>query len=195
VQQLLGNPAEASLSAQRAFAADAYLADASAIVMRLFNTSLDLKRYAEAADWCGRGRRTFPKEWVFLTCQVSLMAWAPQVTPDVGKAWGIMAELDTAASPDVRSWARPEMNMIVAAVLARAGLHDSAERVIARAKTAGEADPEILYYEVQARVRLNQTEEAARLLQEVIRRTPNLLPSLRSNPLFTSLWNDPRLKS
>jgi TolB-like protein len=194
VLQYRGKLAEANVAAKRAYETDAYLRDATAIVLRLFDTSLNLKRYGEAADWCERGRRTFPKAWVFRMCQLSLMAWSPSVEPNVEKAWHILGELDAVASPDVLSWAKPQMTMIVAAVIGRATLRDSAERVITRAKSAGGTDPDIPYYEALARMRLGQSDEAARLLQGIIRQTPDDIPLLRSEAPFSSLWDHPRLR-
>jgi hypothetical protein len=85
------------------------------------------------------------------------------------------------------------MTMMVAAVLARAGLGDSAERVIARTKRAAPPDPQLPYYEALARVRLKQPVIAAGLVEELVRRSPNLLRFLRSRTAFESLWDDPRL--
>jgi tetratricopeptide (TPR) repeat protein len=195
VQQLLGKLPEANLAAQRAYEADAYLRDASAIVFRLYHTALDLKRYAEAAEWCDRGRRTYPREWLFLICQLNLMAWSPRVTPDVGKAWNVRKQLDTVASPDVLAWLRPQMTMMVAGVLARASLPDSAERVIAQANAAAPLDTQMLYYEVLVRVLLGQSAQAAGLLHELIQRNPNFVRTFRRDPAFTLLWNDPRLRA
>ncbi|MEO7137772.1 MAG: serine/threonine-protein kinase, partial [Gemmatimonadales bacterium] len=194
VQQLLGKLSEANLAARRAYEADAYLSDASAIVFRLFHTSLDLKRFPEAARWCDEGRRIYPGEWLFLICQLSLMAWSPPVAPNVGKAWSIRAQLDTVATPDIRAWLRPQMTMMVAGVLARASLVDSAERVIDRANTAAPADTQMLYYEAQVRVLLGQLDKAAGLLHDLIQRNPNFVGTFRSDPTFRSLWKDPRLK-
>jgi hypothetical protein len=127
-------------------------------------------------------------------CQLSLMAWSPSVEPNVEKAWQILAELDTVASHDVLSWVKPQMTMMVAAVIGRATLRDSAERVITRATAAGRTDPDMPYYEALARVRLSQSDQAAQLLQGIIRQTPNFLPLLRSEAAFGSLWNHPRLR-
>jgi TolB-like protein len=195
VHQLLGKLSEANFAARRAYEADAFLRDASAIVFRLFHTSLDLKRYSEAAHWCDRGRRSYPNEWLFLICQLSLMAWSPPVKPDVRRAWSIMEELDAVASSDILTWLKPQMTMMVAAVIARASLADSAERVIARANTAAPADTQMLYYETLARVLLGQPDKAAGLLHQLIQRNPNFVRTFRSDPALSSLWNDPRLRA
>ncbi len=54
--------------------------------------------------------------------------------------------------------------MLAAAVLARRGLRDSAEAVLARV-VGRSADPEVIYYEAIARTALGQQERAAELLR------------------------------
>jgi hypothetical protein len=194
VLQFSGKVAESKLAAQRAYEADAYLRDASAIVLRLFDTSLELKRYSEAAGWCERGRESFPSEWTFRMCRLSLMAWSPEVEADVPAAWQVLAEIDTVAAPGDRVWLRPQMTMMVAAVVAAAGLRDSAERVIDRARAEAPADPALTYYEALARVRLGQRAEAAERLATLLRRSPIFEAFLRSHSAFEPLWSDPRLR-
>jgi eukaryotic-like serine/threonine-protein kinase len=193
VLEFSGKVAEANLAAERAYEADAFLRDANVIMFRVFNTSLDMKRYGDAERWCERGRRTFPQDWTFLMCQLSLLGWSPVIEPDVNRAWGVLRQLDTVAPADALVWIKPEMTMMVAAVLARAGLGDSAERVIARTKMTAPPDPQLPYYEALARVRLKQPVIAAGLVEELVRRSPNLTRFLRSRTAFESLWADPRL--
>ena len=195
VLQFAGRLAEANVAAQRAYEENAYLADADAIVLRLFNTSLELKRYSEAEQWCDRGRATFPDNWRFCMCQLSLLAWSPAVQPEISKAWRTFARLDSLASPDERPWLLPQMRMIVASVLAAAGRRDSAERVIAAVNGAASDDPDLLYYEALARVRLGQPAAAARLIEAMLRRIPNYRPFLRSHPEFERLWDHPGLRA
>jgi tetratricopeptide (TPR) repeat protein len=195
VLQFSGNVAESNLAAQRAYEVDAYLSDASTIVLRLFDTSLELGRYAEAGEWCDRGRQAFPAEWTFRMCRLTLMAWSPEEEADVPVAWQVLAEIDTVAAPGDRSWLHPQMTMMVAAVVAAAGLPDSAERVTDRARAEAPADPELPYYEALARVRLGQRAEAAEQLAMLLRRSPNFEAFLRSHSAFKSLWSDPRLRT
>jgi eukaryotic-like serine/threonine-protein kinase len=192
VLEFAGKVAEANLAAEQSYEADAYLQDADAIMFRVFNTSLDLKRFADAQSWCERGRRTFPKDWTFLLCQLSLLGWSKLSVPDVDAAWRVVRQLDSVASPEAAEWMRPEMTMMVAAVIARAGLPDSAERVIGRSKADAPPDPQLPYYEALARIRLNQPQVAADLLKDLLARTPNFLRFFRSRSAFTPLWNDPR---
>ena len=195
VLQFSGKLAEANLAARSAFEADAYLADAAAIVTRLFETSLELRRFDEAEQWCDRGRLSFPRNWRFRMCQLSLQAWSPTARPDLSRAWRLLEQLDSLATADERPWLRPQMTMIVATVAAAAGLKDSAERIIAAANAAAPDNPDMPYYEALARVRLAQPAAAARLLGVLLRRTPNFLPILRSQSEFDGLWSDPGLRA
>jgi TolB-like protein len=195
VLQFSGKLAEANLVARSAFEADAYLADAAAIVTRLFETSLELRRFDEAEQWCDRGRLSFPRNWRFRMCQLSLQAWSPTARPDLSRAWRLLEQLDSLATADERPWLRPQMTMIVATVAAATGLKDSAERIIAAANAAAPDNPDMPYYEALARVRLAQPAAAARLLGVLLRRTPNFLPILRSQSEFDGLWSDPGLRA
>jgi tetratricopeptide (TPR) repeat protein len=195
VLQFAGKLAEANVAARRAYEANTYLADADAIVLILFDTSLELRRFDEAEQWCDRGQATFPNNWRFCMCQLSLLAWSPAVRPEVPKAWRTFARLDSLASPDERPWLLPQMRMIVASVLAAAGRRDSAERVIASVNRDASGDLDLLYYEALARVRLGQPAAAARLIEAMLRRVPNYRPFLRSHPEFEGLWDDPGLRT
>jgi len=195
VLQFAGKVDESNGAAKLAYEADAFLTNADAIVLRLFDTSLALGRFAEASDWCDRGNRIYPGNWRFRMCRLRLLAWSPAVRPDVRAAWRLLDQLDSLADPDERPWLDPQMRLVVAAVIAAAGLRDSAERVIAAAKAAGSGDPDLLYYEALARARLGQVETMARLVKELLRRIPNLLPYLQSHPEFREAWHDASLGS
>jgi tetratricopeptide (TPR) repeat protein len=190
VLQFAGKLDASNVAARRAYDADAFLADADAIVLRLFETAFELGRFAEAGQWCERGARTYPANWHFRLCRLRLLAWSPQVRPDVPTAWRLLRELDSLADPDERPWLRPQMRLVVAAVIAAAGLRDSAERVIAAVEPAGSGDPDLLYYEALARARLGQARTVAGLLEELLRRIPNYRPILRGQWEFRDAWRD-----
>jgi len=196
VLQFSGKLAEANLAARSAFEADAFLSDAADIVMRLFETSLELRRYDDAQRWCDQGGGTFPRDWRFRMCQLSLQAWSPSVQRDLSRSWQLLGAIDSLATPDERPWLHPQMMLLVAAAAAAAGLPDSAEHVIAAANAAATADnSDMAYYEALARVRLGQPAAAARLLERLLRQTPNLQPILQSHPEFERLWSEPALRS
>jgi eukaryotic-like serine/threonine-protein kinase len=179
VLQLQGKVEPAFEAAQHAYAADAYLANAKDIVFRLFYASFHLERYGDAQNWCATGRRRFPADWLFLQCQLSLLASAPTVQPSVSTAWHVMDEVAGTEPSKTRAWAEPRLRMMVAGVLARAGLPDSAEHVIRAARAAAPDDAELLYLEALARVRLNQPDSAVQLLTSLLRGAPDFRPYLR----------------
>jgi tetratricopeptide (TPR) repeat protein len=191
VLQLQGNMEQALSAAQRAYAVDAFLTNASEIVYRLFYTSFQLEHHTDALNWCDTGRRRFPTEWLFLQCQLTLLASSSTVRPSVPTAWRVVQDLASIRPAESRGWVEPRLRMMVAGVLARAGLADSAEHVIRAARAAGGDDPELLYQEALARVRLRQPDSAVQLLAEFLRGAPDFRPYLRRDVQLRALAAHP----
>jgi len=145
VLQLQGKVDQAYFAAQRAYETDAYLLNAPEIVYRLFHTSFQLGRDTEAARWCDIGRRRFPLRWLFLDCHLAILASADRVEPRVEETWRTVDGVRAIVPAQQRAWVEPRLRMRAAAVLARAGLADSAERVIRAARASAPDDPEMLY--------------------------------------------------
>jgi serine/threonine-protein kinase len=130
------------LAARRAYESDAYLENAPKILERLFNGYYDLDQAVDAAHWCNEGFLRFPDNGIFTMCQLYVMTMRGQ-NPDPVKAWQLAGSEAIAKDPGGGS---PELQkldarLMVAAVLARAGLKDSA-RAVAKGGTAGtDIDP------------------------------------------------------
>lgn len=152
-----GELREAKLAAERAIEADAYLREADEILWRLFAMSYDLNQPAEAEQWCGEGRQRFPEDAYFVQCQIWLMT-LPGVPADPSRAWALMEEHERLVPPDVlrKKWNQTA----VAAVLARAGLRDSAIAVAVRARADERVDPARALMNVEAFVRTLAGREA-----------------------------------
>ncbi len=191
VLQLQGNMEPALDAAERAYAADAYLSNAPEIVFRLFYASFQLERYADALNWCATGRRRFPSDWLFLQCQLTLQASSPDMRPSVPAAWRVVGDIPSIEPLQTRSWAGPRLRMMVAGVIARAGLRDSAEHVIQAARSAAPDDAELLYLEALARVRLSQPDSAVQLLTDLLRGAPDFRPYLRRDVQLRALGSYP----
>jgi TolB-like protein len=189
--QATGQFAEANLLARRAYEADAFLFDSPQILFRLYHTSLDLGREAEAVRWCDEGRRRFLGDWRFTFCELRILAQAGSSQPDVAKAWSLAAALDRLGPPAYP----PRWHIIVAGVLGRAGLPDSADAVIRRARTVAPEDPELDFYEAEARMALGDPEAVLRLLERYLKTNPRFRGYLRVYPLFRPLWGDPRFQT
>lgn len=184
--QLEGNMEESLVAAQHAYDADAFLTNAREIVYRLFYSSFQLGHYANASTWCETGRRRFPTDWLFLQCQLMQLGWSPEVRPKPAEAWRVVGELG-AVDPQTKDWAAPRLQMMAAAVLARAGLADSAEQVVTAARAKASEDPELLYLEALVRVRLDQPDSAVQLLTTLLHTSPDFRAYLRNDIQLRSL--------
>jgi TolB-like protein len=189
--QATGQLAEANLLARRAYEADAFLAESPQILFRLYHTSMDLGREEEAIRWCDTGRHRFAGDWRFTYCELSILARSAAVEPSVPKAWDLVAKLDRFRSPNYL----PRWQIMVAAVLGRAGLADSAEAVIRRARAAAPDDSELDFYEAETRMLLGDREAALRLLERDLESNPRFRAYMRAYPLFRPLWTDPRFQA
>jgi TolB-like protein len=189
--QLQGNTEQALEAAKEAYAADAFLINANEIVARLFYASFQLERYPDAVRWCDTGRRRFPTAWLFVHCELTLLAWAPEVRPSVPLAWRLVEDVQHIEPAQERTWAEPRSRMMAAWVIARAGLPDSAEHVIRAARGPAPDDPELLYLEAVARVRLSQPDSAVQLLAKVLQGAPDFRPILRRDVQLRALASHP----
>jgi TolB-like protein len=183
----------AKLAAQKAYEADAYLADASYILFNLCHISIELKEFEDATRWCEEGQRRFPDHGFFIEPQLVLLASAIGPEPDVDKTWGLYDRMMATYAPQRREGLRPIYLMYVAAVLARAGQQDSARAIIEEAHTKNtSADPNIHYYEANARLRLGEPDEALHLLEAFVSEDPNTKEYLAKDWWWEELWDDPR---
>lgn len=189
----------AVLAARRAYEEDAYLEDAEGVLWRLFLGNYDLAQFPQAERWCDEGRRQFPTSINFGLCRLYLLT-TPAADPDVALAWREFARLDSilpASQPDPR---RNLAQMFVGAVIGRAGLPDSADHVLRRARlgSASDLDPglELFGTEAFARTRFGDYDTAIDLLKRYVAVNHGFGPGrhrhwwwdeLREHPRFTEL--------
>ncbi len=188
--QTEGRFAEAKQMAQRAYSADAFLAETEEIVFRLYYTSLDLGEYEEAKQWCDEGHRRFSHNWLFAFCELTILQWPEISTPDVDRAWELVSELKNLTDNESRTAWLPRWHMMVAGVLARAKLADSARAVISRSRLEGEGDPEVTFHEATARLLLGERDGALQLLAAYLEAHPHLRRYVAANPVFGPLHED-----
>jgi TolB-like protein len=164
-----GEITRATLAAQLAYEADAYLEHADAILWRLFTTTFDTERFAQARGWCEEGRRRFSGHYRFSQCKL-LELTIPTVTPDVDAAWRFRQETVDAAPEPQKPLEEHKTLMWVGEVLARAGLPDSARSVLVEARAGADVDPdqELVYLEARARTVLGDYDEAIDLLRQLL---------------------------
>jgi TolB-like protein len=182
-----GRPTEALAAAERAYEVDAYLRLDRETLWRLFAMSFDIPLAEEARRYCEEGRRLFPEEPDFHRCGIWLMT-IPQTEPDPARAWSLLREVDRLAPP--QEVGRDKITqMAVGAVLARAGLRDSALAVAARARSDEAEDParEMMYFEAFVRTQMGQEDEAMDLLEAYLAASPGQRPEVASTWWFDAL--------
>jgi eukaryotic-like serine/threonine-protein kinase len=136
-----GQLTDVNMAATRAYEADAFLENAATILSRLFSSDFDLRNFTKASDWCDKIHARFPQASEGFGCQLQLDASPAREPPDVPLAWRLVDSV-TQYSPAARQQKmRLQSDMLVGIVLARAGLKDSARRVIERSKADAEIDP------------------------------------------------------
>ncbi len=191
-----GSSAEAGIAARRALREDAYLADARDVFVQLFYSELTLGRFGQAAEWCRRGRLSFPVDWRFLDCELTLLRHDVTSKPDPDRAWALVKELEGVDPADKASaTGRPYFpiyrRVVAAAISARAGRRELARAELARARRATEGDSalrlDLAYDEAYLRLVLGERERAVLLLRGLVDSRPALVPLLARDPLFLGL--------
>ena len=159
-----GDFAEASLAAQRAMEADPFLINAEKwIIFTLGQVWLDLGDMDRAEAWYDAGRSRYPAEAAFPAAALVILSGWEGAEADVQMGWDLSAALP--------GWLNAEL--LVAGVLARAGLADSARAVVERVRPQVAEDPWARYYEANTQIQLGDAERAVALLGEFLELMPD----------------------
>ena len=161
-------------AALRAYESDAYLRSSRTILLRLFLASYNLELFPEAAKWLKEIERRFPNDRYVVEGRL-LMYRTKYEPPDVDSAWAYLDEYVTRTPERERELGRRKGQILVAGVLANAGLADSARRVLLRARVASpQLDPQrdLPPNEASVRVMLGDYDEAVRLIKDYLTVNP-----------------------
>jgi len=188
------NVAESNNAARRAYEEDAYLRVAASVVYRLWATSYDMEQFTDAIHWCEVGQQRFPKDYRFARCQLYLML-TTAVKGDPKDAWRLVGEISRLTPKLQVEMNRREAEMIAAVVIGRAGLPDSADHVLKRARAGKDVDPngELIGVETVARAQLGENDQALSLLERYLTNHPDHRDFTKANPWWwRELRKDPR---
>jgi DNA-binding SARP family transcriptional activator/TolB-like protein len=195
--RLGGDLAEAELAARRGREEDAYLEVPDEGADRMYRVAFALGDYPRARHWCGEGRRQFPGDYRFHECALVLLARDPAARPLPDSAWRLLAAADrvdppAAAVAAARPYSPVFRRMMVAAVLARAGLGDSARSVSARARRQVGGDAELrlsfLWDDAYLAAVLGERVRSAALLDSFVAGRPTLREYVAREPAFRGVW-------
>jgi eukaryotic-like serine/threonine-protein kinase len=191
------DPVEAALAARRAYEEDAYLSAAPDIVWRLYSAAYDNLQFTDASRWCNEGQSRFPSNPRFVQCRLWLLTM-PATKPDIGQAWALVGALRKVTPENEWPFAGREAPMLVAAALGRAGLADSARRVLERSRGDATIDPsrDLLIDEAVVRTILGDKTEALRLLKTYLVANPDHRKGMAETQSWwwRDLKNDPRYR-
>jgi eukaryotic-like serine/threonine-protein kinase len=182
-----GELGDALRAGERALAADAYLNDSENILARLFLITFERADDGAALRWCDELTTRRAGSWPAAQCSLMLMGWLEGRAPDVDAAWRVMGGVRTDALPGVVGEMRPRLEALVATVIARAGLPDSARAVLRRAEAAAPLDPELLPLAAGAYVKLGEPERAAAMLEAYYAGRPGRRAMLAASRRFAEL--------
>ena len=185
----------AKLAARRAYEQDAYLSNIDLIVWRLFTLSLDDEQFTEAAHWCDVGGKRFASDPRFVECHLDLLG-TKAMTPDPALAWKLSDSVVKLTPESSRRFTAANMQLAVAAVLARAGLTDSAKLVLASARAPAEVDPtrDLEYSRAFVWTLIGDKSAAIKSLAVYLAANPNAAEGFNSdnNWRWRSIADDPR---
>ncbi len=191
----VGDWPQAVLAARQAYQEDAYLASADGVLQRLYLASYDLGEYEEALRWCLEGATRFPDDYRFVECQLYVLTM-PRAEPDVARAWELYEDF-VALLPEAESELFSGLaQTFLGGVIGRAGLPDSANAVLMRARLSPEADPgyEQLSMEAAMRAIIGDVDGSVEALQRFMIRNPGHFPgqhwwwqNLEGDPAFERL--------
>src|SRR5690606_37546631 len=185
--QMSGNYSESRRAAEEALRADAFLERPEVVVARLLFTSLGSGDPEAARAWCDQGAQRFPDFPAFWGCQLTILGWTGSTPADVAQGWRLLATSEARDSSNVLSQGWGTRRLLVAAIAARAGLHDSARAIAAAVRdsaTSGAAALQADYGEAYVRTLLGEHDVAVRLLDNFLAANPALRGQVRHTPWF-----------
>lgn len=188
-----GHLAEAYNYGEQAYEEDPYLEQVEITMFRLFEYSFALGRDSVAAQWCLNGRQRFSSA-IFTDCQLSLAAWSDgyRLTPD--SAWVLVAaQLHSYPEPQ-RPRLEPRLHAMVAAVLARNQLNDSALAVLRSAQQRDAHSQGVLRAAAGVYGLLGQPDSAMAAIQRLLADAAVERSSLQRSPELRSISGDVRFR-
>jgi serine/threonine-protein kinase len=185
-----GRFSEAADAFQTAYDTDAFLTNIRAVLSQLFFANLLAGRFDDARRWCRLAQSRYPGDVRFTQCELYVLGWAGSTPADAASAWRLIGSIEGSDSAGLLAPTWSFRRMMVAAVLARAKLTDSARAVIARTHTERGDKATADQAEAHVQLLLGDRDEALRLLARVLAASPNERTVIANHPWFRDLQGD-----
>jgi hypothetical protein len=113
--------------------------------------------------------RPFPSDYRSAECRLWILT-LPGAAPNLAEAWRLVDSAATLAPEARREYDRHYAMVIATAVLARAGVADSARAVLLRARAGADVDPrqELPFFEAGVLAMLKDDDSAVALLRKMV---------------------------
>ena len=190
-----GRYTDAAIAAERAYEADAFLRS-SDIMGTAFVAALRAERFDDAQRWCRLGLERNPGDPQFTECELTILGMSSRTRGDARRAWTLVDRIEREDTLGFVPYTWGYRRLMVAAILARSGLRDSALRVLERVRaTPREKRGSTETFEAQVLLLLGRRDEALQRLGELLRRAPQLRTQIAMLPVFKELQGDPRFEA
>ncbi len=194
IYQQKGDWVQADLMLRRALQADAYLTETARSMQVLMFAALERGDSANARSWCTTGRSQFPNDYHLWECELTLLGWLSSRRSDVGRAWSLVETIEQRDTMNVLAMGWGVRRLMVAAILARARMSDSARSVMHATRSAASAAVRqgLELYEAMVLSELGDRDAALRSIESVLQTFPQKRDYVATTRWFTPLHTDPR---
>ncbi len=192
-----GQYAHGAEAARRAFEADAYF-EVRRVLGIAFSASLAALQFEDARKWCRLGLSYYPGDPRFIECNLRILGSSARLPSAVPGAWGDVATIEAADTLGRLGATWGYRRLMVAAILARSGLQDSARAVLATVERQQPPEARLASRPAEAYVHLllGDDETAVQVLADYLRTLPpGAGAPILMHPWFVTVRNDLRLQS
>jgi TolB-like protein len=191
VARARGQFAEAADAAKHGFEADAFF-EVSGIVATGFMAALHAGEFADAQHWCRIGLAHYSGDPRFAECQLTILGWTAGSPEDAAKAWRLIEDIERRDTLRILVPTWGYRRLMVAAILARGGVADSARHILAVVRAIASSKRSTLSTEAYVQLLLGDRDGALASLSAYLRATPFARAQIANNPWFQALHSDPR---
>jgi serine/threonine-protein kinase len=191
-----GEPQRAVQALTQAATADPWLVLEPEVLERSLTDHRALGNLDEAQRLCELGVARYPGRVNFQQCRLIMLGERGRGSADIARAWDEFNRTTSAvvdSTADVTWWFRRTM---VATVIARTGLRDSAYAVLRESRARRPTvDPNLFYQEAIAYVVANDTTRAIGALRDYLKQRPTGAALVSRERRFAAIRADPRFDS
>ena len=190
-----GEFGEAAIAAQRSFEADAYF-EVRRVLGTAFSASLAAGLFEDARRWCGLGLSYYPGDPRFTECQLRILGSGARTPSAVSEAWTELGRIEAADTLGRLSATWGYRRLMVAAILARSGLQDSARAVMSAVRQQQPPQAQLASRPAEAYLHLllGDEDSAVQVLVDYLSALPpGSGTQILMHPWFNTVRNNPRL--